>query len=156
MIQYLANLFSAIIGRKTVQKDKEKPNTSHASISDYQKLVENLRERLSTAEANYRAEMADLHACYKEQVRCLQDKLQQANATIGQETRSKAMLEQTNNALSDLCSAMAGDSIDEIIYVTQRLEWSNPLTRIAQYYINVIKRKAELEKMATENLAKRS
>ena len=125
-----------------LQQQEEKMQND---IADYQKLIENLRSRIRELETNHIQEMADLQACYKGQVEAIQEKLKQANSTIGAETRSKTLLEQTNNALSDLCSAISNDNVDEIKYVTQKLEWSNPLTRIAQHHITILQRKKELE-----------
>lgn len=85
MTEYFHNLLLAIIGRKPDQKELEEARKRQQGdariISDYQKLVENLRTRLQDAEADHRQEMADLHACYKKQVEILQEKIGKAGNT---------------------------------------------------------------------------
>ena len=145
----IKRVVGALFGQSTKREIEEalrkELEEAKGQVKDYQTLTENLRDRLAQAESDHRQEVTDLHNCYKQQVESLSEKLLLANNAIGMECRSKTMLEQTNNALSDLCQAIAFDSIEDIAFVTQRLEWSNPLTVIAQHYINVLKRKNELE-----------
>lgn len=147
MLRPVKSLFNElccrITGRRRIEQECEQRYRSH--VKDYQRLIENLRTRLADADITHRQEMADLHASYKMQVKNLTDKLQKANADMGNYIRSQQMLERTNDALTDLAAAIAGGDTDDIIRVTEELEWSNPLTQIAHGHLNILRRRNELE-----------
>lgn len=80
IIRHLCNIWKALF--QCGHAEAQKPVGCLEQIYSLQRLTENLRERLRDAEsrildeeAQHRKEMADLHACYKQQVENLMEKL---------------------------------------------------------------------------------
>lgn len=73
------------------------------------------------------------------------ERLQQANRALAHDLMAQQMLDKTMNALDDLYATMQSGDAEQIRAFTEKLEWCNPLLRIAQKHIMVLQRKAELE-----------
>ena len=135
-------------------------------VRDYQNLTENLRKRItdkdialdqqkrdynqavSTMREQHRLQREELEQKNQElrdDLETTLEQLQRVNHDIGREMMNTNLLSKTNNALVDLCQAMASEDAVKIKAVVEYLEWSNPLSRIAQYHLNVLVRKKELE-----------
>lgn len=135
-------------------------------VRDYQNLTENLRKRITEKEIendrqrrDYTKAVNTLREQHRMQFEELEQKnqelrddleatleqLQRVNHDIGREMMNTNLLSKTNNALSDLCQAMASEDVEKMKSVVEYLDWSSPLSRIAQYHLNVLVRKKELE-----------
>jgi len=135
-------------------------------VRDYQNLTENLRKRITekeiendrqrrdytqavnTLREQHRLQREELEQKNQELRDDLDDtleQLQRVNKDIGREMLNTNLLSKTNNALVDLCQAMASEDAEKMKAVMECLEWSNPLSRIAQYHLNVLVKKKESE-----------
>ena len=135
-------------------------------VRDYQNLTENLRKRITekeiendrqrrdytqavnTLREQHRLQREELEQKNQELRDDLEDtleQLQRVNKDIGREMMNTNLLSKTNNAFVDLCQAMASEGAEKIKAVVEFLEWNNPLSRIAQYHLNVLAKKKELE-----------
>ena len=142
-------------------------------VQSYQNLTENLRKRITekeiendlhkhdytqavnTLREQYRMQREELEQRNQELRDDLQtkmDQLQRVNHDIGREMMNTNLLSKTNNALYDLCQAMASEDVEKMKAVVEFLEWNNPLSRIAQYHLNVLVRKKELEERTDDLL----
>ena len=121
----------------------------------YQNLTENLRKRvqekenaLVEIEQDYEkrfAEQGNKIRALQEDLNAAQEQLLKANNVIGKDLMARPLLDKTNNGLEDLAQAMQRGDTEAMMEVTQGLDWSNHLTRIAQQHLMVLKRKNELE-----------
>ena len=135
-------------------------------VRDYQKLTENLRRRITDKEIEngrqrrdytkavntlreqhrmQREELEQKNQELRDDLQASLEELQHVNHDIGREMMNTNLLSQTNNALSDLCYAMESEDAEKMNAVAEFLEWSSLLSRIAQYHLNVLMRKKELE-----------
>lgn len=135
-------------------------------VLDYQSLTENLRQRITDKDMTLDQQKRDYNQAIgtmREQHRLQREKLEQknqelredleatleqlqkANNTIGKDIMAQSLLDKTNNGLEDLYAAMQRGDTEAMMEVTQGLDWSNHLTRIAQQHLMVLKRKNELE-----------
>lgn len=125
------------------------------SVSSYQRLVENLRERIAVRENSIKSlnercqrRLADSDReidGLRNQLAESEAELERANKQAGRGLMSETLLARTNSALGDLCEAMACADVEKMMSVVEGLEWNNGLSRIAQYYMTVLRRKNELE-----------
>ncbi len=145
------------------REDLEKAKNRIITLQD---LAENLQERVREKDAalaeerkqaakqisamisgheedisEYEEKISNLNNDLDETLKQLQD----ANKALGRDCMCQVVLDKTNNGLNDLCAAILGDNEEEIRTVVEVLEWSNPLSRIAQHYLQVLTRKHELE-----------
>ncbi len=96
MKRYLYNIWLAFCGADIVERERtlarqEQAAADRKEAASYQTLVENLRERvgemdrrIADTERQHRQEMADLHACYKEQTQQLQKELRETEQKLWQ------------------------------------------------------------------------
>lgn len=145
---------------------KKSQKAAEEQVGSYQNLTENLRKRITEKEIENDRQRRDYTKAVitlREQHRLQREELEQknqelrddleatlkqlqcVNKDIGREMMNTNLLSKTNNALSDLCQAMASEDVEKMKSVVEYLEWSNPLSRIAQYHLNVLVRKKELE-----------
>ena len=146
-MKYFQRVFLAIIGRnpflqelKKVENELKKERT-HAR--DLQQLTENLRSRITDMDIeieDMRVEQRGL----REDLNTTLEKLQAASHAVANECMSKSMLDKTNHSLNDLASALHSDDEDTIAMAVQYLDWSNPMARIAQRYLNLLRMYHEL------------
>lgn len=147
-----------------------KMNTDRISaeqqVRNYQKLTENLRERISEKDTQLEQKRQDYVNAFvamrhqnvqqrekleqknqelRDKLDATLEQLQRVKKDIGREMTNTNLLSKTNNALSDLYQAMASEDVEKMKAVMEYLEWSDPLSRIAQYHLNVLVRKKELE-----------
>ena len=126
MSKYIRNLLYAVIGREPYSDVKEasgRQRKDAPDVGDYQRLVENLRQRV-------------------EELRKQRDESQR---DMGNLMMSRNLLEKTNNGLHDLCQLMESGNADGLRAMTETLSWSNHLNRIAQRYLSILQRCKELE-----------
>lgn len=136
--KYFGNLWQALRGRNPFAAElenmkKECEAQRDKEVKGLQKLVENLRERVTTAERQ----------------------MVQADKTLGQLMMAQQMLDKTNGNLEDLACRMELGKAEPLREFSQNLEWSNVLTRIAKCHISALTRKDELEKRQ-RNAARRA
>ncbi len=107
----------------------------------YKKAVEAMRFQHSQERAVLEQRLAET----KEDLNATLQQLQHANSSLGKDIMAQSLLEKTNNGLEDLYAAMQRGDTEAMMEITQGLDWSNHLTRIAQQHLMVLKRKNELE-----------
>lgn len=123
--------------RKQVnQMTIEKAAAVNVIKAKMQKQADDYEERMSERDAKIEALRDDLNTTL--------ERLQDANRALGHDLVAKSMLEKTNNGLEDLYAAMKSGEVEQVLSATQYLDWSNHLTRIAQCYLAVLRRKNEL------------
>ena len=143
---------------------KESQKAAEEQVGSYQNLTENLRKRITEKEIEndrqrrdytqavntlreqhrlQREELEQKNQELRDDLQATLEQLQRVNKDIGREMMNTNLLSKTNNALSDLCQAMASEDTEKMKAVVEYLEWSNPLSRIAQYHLNVLVRKKE-------------
>lgn len=145
---------------------KKSQKAAEEQVGSYQNLTENLRKRITEKEIfidQQRRDYTKAVNTLREQHRIQREELEQknqelrddleatlkqlqcVNKDIGREMMNTNLLSKTNNALSDLCQAMASEDVGKMKAVVEYLDWSNYLSRIAQYHLDVLVRKKELE-----------
>lgn len=145
------------------EEAKEKAETQ---VKDYQRLTESLRGHLAEKETQmeeqkrlYADAVNTMRKQHSVKVSLLEEKLngvqddlnatleqlQKANSIIGKDIMAQSLLDKTNNGLEDLVWAMQRGNMEAVLELTQGLDWNHHLTRIAQQYLNVLRRKNELE-----------
>lgn len=169
--RYLKNLLLALVGQNPFRRELEEENRLRIEETrNYQNLTENLRQRITdkdialdqqkrdynqaviTMREQHRLQREELEQKNQElrdDLEATLEQLQRVNHDIGREMMNTNLLSKTNNALSDLCQAMTSEDVEKMKSVVEYLEWSNPLSRIAQYHLNVLVRKKELEERMT-------
>lgn len=147
MKKYFHSVFLAIIGRnpflkelKKVEKELEKERT-HAR--DLQQLTENLRSRITDKDIEIE-DMRVEERGLREDLNVTLEKLQVANRAVASECMSKSLLDKTNHSLNDLASAINSEDEDTVAMAVQYLDWSSPMARIAQRYLNLLRLYHEL------------
>ena len=152
---------------------EEKLSGAESLVKDYQNLTENLRERITDKDTLFDRErrehsrivqhteelknqeiskLRESESILKEKVNGLKDdleetleQLQTSRHALAQECLSQHMLRKTNDGLDDLCRAMSSGDAEAVKKVVEYLDWSNHLSRIAQYHLQVLLRNKELE-----------
>lgn len=129
MRRYILNLFSAIAGHapngNEMKEAAEQLKKDALIIGDYQRLVENLRER----------------------VKELLQQREEETRNVGKLVMSRNLLEKTNNGLSDICQQMEAGNTEGLRSMTESLSWSNHLNRIVQRHLSVVQRCKDLEEI---------
>lgn len=130
---YFGNIRQAVCGKNPFavelkQVRKECEERLHKETSGMQQLVENLRERVATAE----------------------NQVAKADKTLGRMMMAQDMLEKTNNNLADLACCMEIGKVEALREFAQKLDWNNVLLRIAKCHISVLSRRDELEQRQRE------
>lgn len=165
-----AESFARAVGERVIAMTGEKVR-AEMQVRDYQNLTENLRKRITEKEIEndrqgrdytkavntlreqhrlQREELEQKNQELRDDLQATLEQLQRVNHDIGREMMNTNMLSKTNNALVDLCQAMASEDTEKMKAVVEFLEWSNPLSRIAQYHMNVLVRKKELEERMSD------
>lgn len=108
-----------IVADRTKKLDKQ--------ILDYQKLVENLRQRISDADKQRK----------------------QTDRTLATLFMARQLLEKTNNTLTDFCNYMEIGNVEALREMTEDMAWSSVMLRIIKNYMLVLDRKNELEQRLT-------
>ena len=98
-----------------------------SQIVDYQKLIENLRQRIADADKQQK----------------------QTDRTLGTLIMARQLLEKTNNTLTDFCNYMEIGNVEALRDMTEDMSWSSVLLRIIKNYLLVLERKNELEQRLT-------
>lgn len=83
-------------------------------------------------------------AALREALDATLERLQTVNRAIAHDLVAQSLLDKTNNGLEDLIQAMQSGDVEKMMQVTQYLDWSSHLVRIAQAHLNVLRRKNEL------------
>ena len=109
------------------------------------------RWEMDTLRDEHQRELVDRHEEYEEKLSDMRsdlnatlEQLQKVNKGIAREMLAQSMLDKTNNSLQDLVTAMKRGDVDMMMMAVEYLEWSNPLSQIAQLYTQLLKRKNEL------------
>jgi len=137
-MNYLKTIWLALRGKNPYAEELEKAKKDYEQrlkreTYGQQQLVENLRERVTTAEKQRAA----------------------ADKTLGKLMMAQDMLEKTNNNLADLACCMETGKVEALREFAQNLAWSNVLTRIVKCHISALTRRDELEKRQ-RNAARRA
>lgn len=158
---YLRNLWIAIKGAKPYRMEleraekksdetAEKVNELQASISGFEKMMDDLEKKEKSYQSlteNLREHLADKDKRIAE-LRMDMEKtlgrLQESNHALAKQMVAQSLLDKTNNALEDLCSAMQSGDMDQILSVSENMDWSNAIPRIVQQHVMVLRRKNEL------------
>ena len=144
-----------------VSEAEKEVSKAEGKIKDYQNLTENLRRRVTEKDLEierYKRKLVDRHEEFQERMAERDEKianlrtdldgtlaqLEKANKLLAKELMAQSLLEKTNNGLEDLLSAMQSGDVEKIAMAVQYLDWSNPLSRIAQQYLMVLRRRNEL------------
>ena len=130
---YFRNLRSAICGKNFFAEEvnrarKECEERCSKEARGLQQLVENLRERVVSAEKQ----------------------AEQSDKMLGRMMMAQNMLEKTNNNLADLACCMEIGKVEALREISQELDWNDILLRIVKCHIAVLTRKDELEKRQRE------
>lgn len=127
----------------------QKLKVAHAKELDEQSARH--KSEMDTLRDEHQRELVDRHEEYEEKLADLRsdlnatlEQLQKANKGIAREMLAQSMLDKTNNSLQDLVTAMKRGDVDMMMMAVEYLEWSNPLSQIAQLYTQLLKRKNEL------------
>lgn len=157
---------TARVQERKLSKMNDDRISAEQQVRNYQKLTENLRERISEKDAQLEQKRQDYVNAFvamrhqnvqqrekleqknqelRDELDVTLEQLQRVSKDVGREMTNTNLLAKTNNALSDLYQAMASEDVEKMKAVMEYLEWSNPLSRIAQYHLNVLVRKKELE-----------
>lgn len=92
-------------------------------VSDLQRLVENLRQRLAET---------------KEDLDYAVERAREAQRMMADNVVAQADLQKLNNALDDLCQAMQSRDAGKMRMAADYMEWNERLRQIAQIYLGVI------------------
>lgn len=135
---------------KNYVEEIRKAEEKHTAIVN--ELKQQYEEQIQQLKQQHEREVIDRHEEYEEKLNGLRediartsDRLQEANKAMANNLMAQSMLDKTNNGLNDLVSAMASGEVETVLAATQYLDWSSYLTRIAQCFLNVLRRKNELE-----------
>lgn len=133
-------------------------------LDEYNATIDNLRSELQEKQTEAAKQLAAEVERHEQEIRERDEKmaglredlddtlerLQNANQALARDCMAQQMLDKTNNALADLYAAMNAGETERILAVTETLEWCNPLLRVAQQHIMVLRRKNELEERQYE------
>lgn len=128
---YLKNLWAALCGRTASLDEVKKLRKEVQRVHDYQSLTENLRQRTIELEERLKDERSDHNKTL--------DRLQDANQQLARECMAKSMLEKTNSNLADLAAAMQDGDEEKMKMAVEYLGWCDPLARIAQRHLNLLR-----------------
>ena len=126
-------------------------------IAGYQNLTENLRDRITEKDGELYVQRKSYHdelnkmrndirerdekiAALKEDLDDTLERLQQSNHKIAHDCMAQQMLDKTMNAMDDLCTALNNGDREQILAMSENLNWCNPLLRIVQGMSGSIKR----------------